>query len=120
MNILHWLAFASIIWGGGYWLTRLSFRENLFNQEIFIQAPNLLYLLCGKPQGKNIPARVMCIRGVYFQLTSFFIVLYAVLYEPKIASTPFQIERFLLGWLGSLVLALVVSIIFIRFIPYRE
>jgi hypothetical protein len=40
MNFFISLIVALIIWLIGYWITRLSTRENLESDEVFIQAPN--------------------------------------------------------------------------------
>ena len=120
MNIIYWLVFAAIIWVGGYWLARLSIGENLSSREVFILTPKWLYFLCGKPQGKDVPTRVMTIKALYFQICALLMTMYAVIFLFVKSPASFEIDWFVLGWVGSLGLAIIVCVICWRFLQYVE
>lgn len=120
MNFFISLIVALIIWLIGYWITRLSTRENLESDEVFIQAPNWLFLLCGRPKVKEIPSGVMCLDGVFYQVVALIMVLYAFIFEFSIPPEPFQLGRFMVGLMGSFIVALIARMTLIIILPNQE
>lgn len=120
MNFFITLIVALIIWVIGYWITKLSTREDLSSEQIFIQAPNWFYILCARPKGQDIPSGVMCLEGVVYQIAGLIMVLFAFIFEFQFPPTTFQLDRFLVGLVASFIIALLFRMLLIVIMPIKE
>jgi len=117
MDFIYWILFAILVWGSGYFLTRLSVRKNL-NEEAFIMAPDWLYLLCGMPKVTNIPVGALTVRGVAFQLTGILIVIVTLVGKVlDFVGLEFLQGYFIGIWFGCLGLGIILSLLLKKALP---
>jgi len=117
MDFIYWILFAILVWGSGYFLTRLSIRKNL-NEKAFIVAPDWLYFLCGMPKVTNIPVGALSVRGVAFQLTGILMVIFILVGKVMdMAGLDFLQEYFIGIWFGCLGLGIILSLLLKKALP---
>jgi len=79
-----------------------------------------LFLLCGKPKAKGIPTRALSIRGVVFQVSGLLMAFFAAVIKIGYPGLVLHANYYPYSWLGSLALAFLISLAFVKLMPLEE
>jgi hypothetical protein len=85
MNVGSWFLFSGFFWMCGYLHLKI-FEPNQCDKLVFV--PRWMFLLFGAPRHRNIPIKVMPVRGVYLQLAGILFLLYGLLFNKIVIKDP--------------------------------
>jgi hypothetical protein len=118
MTLASLVLVALLLWSLGYVQARLVMGDmhKLLGLKL-IKVPRILYFLYGRPKAKGLPAGVMPLSAVVFQLTSLILVVccfFAWIVGLEVTNTNASI-----GILGSWILGTIGALILYKVMPYR-
>jgi hypothetical protein len=109
-NIRFWAPFIVVSWSFGYFSTKFGVGSQ------YVKVPIWLFYFCGAPKLIEFPKGVLTRQGVFMQLISLFLLVFALFFD---IFFPDRITSGLVGLWSSLIGSVVIVQILLRRSPYH-